>query len=146
MILLGQRTVQRCGEVLQLAIGMMIIVTRKSISSVRNLVVCFIVFFFYGFSSRKDSKCLLLNKRGHLFIYMHILFKFDLFVHHLVTFVFVGKVSSKMSRKDISIDNLSTYRSDSIQRLGCLFTFGTSREGAYSRQGTYLGQGAYLSF
>ena len=29
-------------------------------------------------------------------------------------------------------------RIDSIQRPGCLFTFGTSRKGAYSRQGAYL--------
>ena len=33
---------------------------------------------------------------------------------------------------------LCKYRNDSIQRPGCLFTFGTSREGAYLRQGTYF--------
>ena len=36
--------------------------------------------------------------------------------------------------------------SDSIIRLGRLFTFGTLIEGVYSRQGTYLGEGAYLFF
>ena len=38
------------------------------------------------------------------------------------------------------------YHNDSIKCPGCLFTFGTSREGAYSRQGAYLGQGAHFFF
>ena len=29
---------------------------------------------------------------------------------------------------------------------GCIFIFGTSREGLYSRQGAYLGQGPYFFF
>lgn len=36
------------------------------------------------------------------------------------------------------------YRNDTIQHLGHLFTFGTSRKGAYSRQGVYLGLAAYF--
>ena len=38
------------------------------------------------------------------------------------------------------------YRNDSPQRPAesRSFTFGTSREGAYSRQGAYLGQGTFL--
>ncbi len=38
------------------------------------------------------------------------------------------------------------YRIDSIKRPGRIFTFGTSRKGAYSRQGADSGQGAYFTF
>ena len=36
---------------------------------------------------------------------------------------------------------INIYHTDSIECLGHLFTFGISREGAYSRQGAYSGQG-----